>query len=135
MEYQYYLVIIGLFIMVYLAFFAGRSLGKRYMFEVMNSVIEKERKDAVNKSRAVLKGHITEQLSPFMKDFPVRASECRFLGAPTDFICFTGLDEQNVTEIVFIEVKSGNARMNKTERSIADTIRNKRVKFIEYRQN
>lgn len=129
------LIIIALLIMIILSFIAGKSLGKRIMFEIMQSVIEKEKKAAINKSRAVLKGQFTEQLSPFGDDFPVKASECRFLGAPIDFICFTGLDDRHVEEIVFVEVKSGNAKMNSTEKSIKEAVLKKKIKFVEYRLN
>jgi len=135
MEINFILIIVALLIMVVLAFLAGKALGKRIMFEVMQVVMEKEKKAAVNRSRSVLKGHFSEQLSPFGDDFPVKASECRFLGAPIDFICFTGLDERQVDEIVFIEVKSGNAKMNATERSIMEAVKNKKVRFVEYKLN
>lgn len=133
MEVTTIVIILGLFVMIILAFYAGKALGKRIMFEVMEKVIEKERKDAVSKSRAVLKGQFSEHLSPFDKDFPVKPSEARFLGAPVDFIAFTGLDERDVEEIVFIEVKSGNSRLNPTEKSIKEAIKNKKVRFEEYR--
>ena len=119
--------------MVFLAFLAGKALGKRLMFDVMQSIIEKEKKEAIEKSRHILKGQFNEHLSPFMKDFPVKASECRFLGAPIDFICFKGLDEKNVEEIIFVEVKSGKSNLNKTEKSIKDVITNKKISFEEYR--
>ncbi len=127
------ILIIAFTILVFLAFLSGRALGRRHMFEIMQVVVEKEKKAAVEKSRHVLKGQFNEHLSPFMEDFPVRASECRFLGAPIDFICFNGLDEKNVTEITFIEVKSGKSSLNKTEKSIKEAILNKKVKFVEYR--
>jgi predicted Holliday junction resolvase-like endonuclease len=127
------IVIIGFTIMVFLAFFAGRSLGRRHMFDVMQTVVEEEKKKALDKSRHILKGQFNEHLSPFMKDFPVKASECRFLGAPIDFICFKGLDEKNVEEIIFIEIKSGKAGLNQTEKSIKKTVLEKKVSFIEYR--
>lgn len=120
-------------VLVFLAFFAGKALGKRYMFDVMQHVVEEEKKKAIEKSRHVLKGQFNEHLSPFMDNFPVKASECRFLGAPIDFICFSGLDEKNVEEVVFIEVKSGKAQMNQTERSIKKAIENKNVRFETYR--
>ena len=126
-------IILSLLVLVILSFFAGKALGKRIMFEVMEQIIEKERADAIKKSRAVLKGQFSEQLSPFESDFPVKPSEARFLGAPIDFVAFSGLDEKDVSEIVFIEVKTGNARLNQTEKSIKDAIRNKRVRFEEYR--
>ena len=107
MESTFIILILALFVMVIIAFFLGKSLGKRYMFEVMSSIMEKEKKSAVEKSRSVLKGQFSEQLSPFSADFPIKASEARFLGAPIDFIGFRGLDEKNVTEVVFIEVKTG----------------------------
>ena len=133
MELAIVMIILGLFIMVILSFYAGKALGKRLMYEVMERVIEKERKDAINKSRAILKGQFSEHLSPFDKDFPVKPSEARFLGAPVDFVAFTGLDEREVSEIVFIEVKTGQAKLNPTEKSIKEAIKNKRVRFEEYR--
>jgi len=133
MELLTVILILALFVMIILAFFMGKALGKRLMFDVMEQVVEKERADAVAKSRAILKGQFSEQLSPFNKDFPIKASEARFLGAPIDFVGFRGLDEKNVEEIVFIEVKTGNARLNPTERSIRDAIKNKKVRFEEYR--
>ena len=39
------------------------------------------------------------------------------------------------SHIVFVEVKSGNAKMNSTEKSIKDAVVNKRVRFVEYRLN
>lgn len=105
------------------------------MYEVMSQVIDNERKDAVNRSRSVLKGQFSEQLSPFEEDFPAKPSECKFLGAPVDFIAFTGLDEKYVEEIVFIEIKTGNAKLNATEKSIKDAIKNKRIRFEEYRMD
>ena len=127
------IIIIALLVMVFLAYYAGKALGKRYMFDVMQSVMENEKKKAMDKSRSILKGQFSEQMSPFAKDFPVKVSECRFLGAPIDFIAFSGLDEKNVEEIVFIEIKSGNSKLNDTEKSIKKAIENKRVRFEEYR--
>ncbi len=131
---QYILIlIIALFILVILSFFAGKSLGKRYMFEVMHTVMEKEKKEAIEKSRSIIKGQFSEHLSPFNADFPAKPSECKFFGAPIDFIAFCGLDEKNVTHIKFIEIKTGKANMNQTEKSIKTAIENKNVSFETYR--
>ncbi len=127
------LLLLSLIIFIFIAFFFGKAIGKRYMFEVMQAVMEKEKKASLDKSRAVLKGQFNEHLSPFGEDFPVRASECRFMGAPLDFICFKGLDEKNVSEIVFVEVKSGKSQLNQTERSIKKAVENKKVSFETYR--
>ncbi len=135
MELTYFILILILIIMIFLAFYSGKALGKRYMFEVMGQMIEKERKDAINQSRAILKGQFSEHLSPFAKDFPVKASECRFFGAPIDFIAFKGLDEKEVTEIIFIDIKTGNSKLNQTQKSIKETIKNKKIRFIEYRMD
>lgn len=133
MEFIYIAIILCLFILSIIAFFAGKALGKRYMFEVMQKVIEEERKDAIKKSRSVLTGQFSEQIAPFLPNFPVNASECRFIGKPVDFIAFKGLDEKNIEEVIFIEVKSGNSKMNQTERSLKTAIEEKKVRFLEYR--
>jgi predicted Holliday junction resolvase-like endonuclease len=133
MEIYFYLIIFLLLVLIIFSFYAGRALGKRYMFELMQTVIDNEKKKAVEKSRSVLKGQFSEQLSPFNKDFPVKASEARFLGAPIDFIAFKGLDEKKVEEIVLIEVKSGKSKLNEVEKSIKEAVKNKKIRFEEYR--
>lgn len=132
-DYLLIILLLAISVMIFLSFFAGRALGRRHMFDVMQTVVEEEKKKALEKSRHILKGQFNEHLSPFMEDFPVRASECRFMGAPIDFICFKGLDEKNVEEIVFIEIKSGKAGLNQTEKSIKQAVLNKKVSFVEYR--
>ncbi len=124
---------LSLFIMVILAYFAGKAVGKRIMYEAAQAMLEKERKDAVKKSRSVLTGQFSEQIAPYLPDFPVDPSECKFLGAPIDFVCFRGLNEREIEEIVFVEVKSQNARMTGTEKSIREAVENGRVRFEEYR--
>ena len=91
------------------------------------------RKEAVMKSRSVLAGMFSEQLAPYLPNFNFKPTEVRFLGKPVDFIVFKGLDDKNVEEIVFVEVKSGKSQMNKTEKSLKDAIRKKKVRFEEYR--
>ena len=130
MEILYILIIIFTAIIF---FYIGKFITKKKDDLKIFNLVKDERKKAIEKSRHILKGQFNEHLSPFKKDFPVRASECRFLGAPIDFICFSGIDEKNVEEIIFIEVKSGNSKLNQNEKSIKKTIENKKVRFIEYR--
>ena len=50
-----------------------------------------------------------------------------------DFIVFKGSDEKNIEEVVFVEVKSGKSQLNKVEKSLKEAIKNKKVKWEEYR--
>ena len=83
------------------------------------------------KSRSILGGLFSEQVAPFLDIFPVdlKASEARFIGKPVDFIVFKGLDEQNITEVVFVEVKSGKSQLTTNERSLEKAIKEKHVDF------
>lgn len=87
------------------------------------------------KSRSVLGGLISEQVAPFLSDFPkdLKASEARFIGKPIDFIIFKGMDEQDISEVVFVEIKSGNSQLNTNQRKLRDAINEKRVRWHEYR--
>lgn len=91
------------------------------------------RKDAILKSRAVLGGQFSEQLAPYLPNFEYLPTECRFIGKPIDFIVFKGMDEKKIDEVVFVEVKSGNAKLTSHEKNLKETIENKRVKWVEYR--
>ena len=42
------------------------------------------------------------------------------------------MDAQHIEEVIFVEVKSGSARLNHNEHSLKDAIENKRVRWHEY---
>ena len=86
-------------------------------------------------SRSILGGVFSEQVAPFLPDFPkdLKASEARFIGKPVDFLIFKGMDDQQINEVVFVEIKSGNSQLSTNERSLRDAIQEKRVRWHEYR--
>lgn len=122
-------VIVLAMIFIIFAYILGRSTGKRFMFEVMTDVMEKEKKKSLNQSRAVIKGQIYEQFAPFNNQFPVNPSECSFLGKPIDFVCFKGLDNREIEEIIFIDIKTGNSQLSKMQKSLKKAVDEKRVRF------
>jgi predicted Holliday junction resolvase-like endonuclease len=91
------------------------------------------REEAIAKSRQVLTGQFSEQLAPYFPDFKYSPTEVRFLGKPIDFIVFRGMDEKNIGEVVFVEVKSGKSKINRHERNLKETIESGRVRWEEYR--
>ena len=124
-----FLVIIVGVIAVALGYFIGKTVAGSEWKEKIRG----EREDAIKKSRAVLGGQFSEQLAPFLPDFPYNPTEARFIGKPVDFLVFRGMDEKSVSEVVFVEVKSGKARMNPVERSVRECIEAKKVSWKEYR--
>ena len=116
-----------------MGYFLGNKIATIKRDNYWENEIPLHRKDAIMKSRAVLSGQFSEQLAPYLPDFPFKPTEVRFLGKPVDFIAFKGLDDKNVEEVVFVEVKSGKAGMNQTEKSLKETIKKKKVRFEEYR--
>lgn len=80
------------------------------------------RADAIERSQAVVKGKVAEQLVPFTEAFMYNPRDARFLGAPVDFIVFEGMTEGSVDRIVFIEIKTGRSGLSKRERQIRETI-------------
>lgn len=95
--------------------------------------IDLHRQDAIARSRAVLAGQFSEQLAPYLPDFPFNPSECKFIGKPVDFIVFHGLDEKNVTGVSFVEVKSGKSKLSGTEKSVKSAIEEGKVRWVDYR--
>ncbi|MCS7298949.1 MAG: Holliday junction resolvase-like protein [Spirochaetia bacterium] len=115
---------------VVLGYFIARIVFNREL----DKIIREERKSALSSSRSVLKGKITEQLLPLMPFFNYNLSDARFIGSPIDYIVFDGYSDLNVVqdeikEIVFIEVKSGNSPLSVTESAIKRAVDEKRVRF------
>lgn len=79
------------------------------------------------KSSEVRVGMITEQIAPFLADYPLSPSTARFIGDPIDFVHF---DDDKVT---FVEVKSGKSQLSKRQREIRDLVKQGKVEFVIYR--
>ena len=57
------------------------------------------------------------------------------MGKPIDFLIFNGMDKQNISEVVFVEIKTGNSQLSSNERSLRDAIEAKRVRWHEHHVN
>lgn len=115
------------------AYYFGYRSGSFRRDTFWQGELPKHREDAIARSRSVLGGQFSEQLAPFLPNFDNLPTECRFIGKPIDFLVFKGMDEKNISEVVFVEVKSGNAKTSPVEKSLKDTIEKKRVRWEEYR--
>ena len=90
-------------------------------------------KTRLKQSRAVLGGLVSEQIAPMLPDFPFDPGDCRFVGKPIDFIVFKGMNEQNISEVIFLEVKSGTAkRINAQEKMLRDAVQAGRVRWVQF---
>lgn len=91
------------------------------------------RKDSVAKSRVSQLGKTLEKLAPMFPGFGHHPYDVRPIFDPIDFVVFDGYFNQQVTDITFVEFKTGDSRMSDIQKSIRDTIKRKRVHFEERR--
>lgn len=99
------------------------------------------RQSALNTSRSVLRGHITELFAPYLSEFPIEnvvASDFRFFGNPVDFVLFHNMsnvrDNKSKEDIVvyFIDIKTGKSRLTPVQNRIKKAIENKQVEWITF---
>ena len=121
-------IIIVILIVAILAYYLGKIVRDMYW----ESQIEAIRQDAIKRSRAVLGGQFSEQLAPYLPDFPFSPTECRFIGKPVDFIVFKGMDGKAIEEVVFVEVKSGKSVLSPQEKALREAVKSGRVLWYEY---
>lgn len=120
-------------ILIFVVAFVAYKIGKYFGSKVTGEEIKAQREDAIKRSRAVLTGQFSEQLAPYLPDFSFSPSECRFIGKPIDLVAFVGSDDRHITEVVFIEVKSGSSQLSSVERTLRNAIQEKKVRWVEYR--
>ncbi len=80
------------------------------------------RQDAIERSRAVIVGKVTEHLVPHMPVFPYNPKDARFIGSPIDLIVFDGADEGMVRDVIFLEIKTGSSTLSPRQKQIKDAI-------------
>lgn len=133
MDFILLIVVIVFLIGIVIAYLLGHWIGSFKRDKAWEAEIPSHRKEAILQSRAVLSGQFSEQLAPFLPDFEFNPTECRFIGKPIDFLVFKGMDKREIDEIVFVEVKSGNSKINSIQRKIKEAVQSKKVKWEEYR--
>ena len=111
----------------------GYLIGKLKTEHDLEGKISEIREEAIKRSRAVLGGQFSEQLAPYLPDFPFSPTEARFIGKPIDLIVFKGMDAKNIEEVIFVEVKSGSAKLSPHERKLKDAVEAGKVRWVEYR--
>lgn len=88
------------------------------------------RRDAIGKSEAVIKGKVTEHLTPYFPQFPYNPRDARFLGTPVDLLVFEGLSSGSVERITFIEVKTGRTgALSMREKQVRECVEKGRVQY------
>ncbi|MBI2101122.1 hypothetical protein HYT53_00755 [Candidatus Woesearchaeota archaeon] len=128
-----FIEIIGIIALLILALFIGYLIGKYLTQKKLEEKIPDIREDAIRHSRAVLSGQFSEQIAPYLPDFPFKPTEARFIGKPIDFVVFKGMDGKKIDEVVFVEVKSGQSVLNKVEKTLKEAVQNKNVSWHEYK--
>lgn len=79
------------------------------------------------KSSEVRLGKIGENLAPFLRDWPWDPKRFRFLGNPVDGIQF------NNDEIVFVEMKTGGAKLSRSQKTFRDLVKDNKVSFVTFK--
>ena len=125
--------LLGVIVLTLTVLYIGYLIGKFTAQYQLKDRIPEIRESAIKQSRAVLSGQFSEQIAPYLPDFPFKPTEARFIGKPIDFIVFKGMDEKNIDEIVFVEVKSGQSQLSKVEKTLKSAVENKKILWREYK--
>ena len=111
------------------------SLFAEWKATTLAEAIKQNRVDAVDTSRAVLKGKIAEQMAPMLPHFlsTYNPADARFIGSPIDYLIFKnmslGKDSDDSIEIILLDVKTGNAGLTPLQKKIQTAVNDKRVSF------
>jgi len=92
------------------------------------------RSQALNRSRAVLKGKIGEQMAPLLPEFRYNPADARFIGSPVDYVIFDGYSEAlqgqgRIERIVLLDVKTGRAKLSPIEKKVEEAVTSGRVEW------
>jgi predicted Holliday junction resolvase-like endonuclease len=94
------------------------------------------RRHSTQRSRAVLKGKMAEQMAPLLPGFPYWPADARFLGDPVDYLVFDGYSackdnhaSGDDLDVVILDIKQGKSVLTREQRQIARAIEEGRVRF------
>lgn len=95
--------------------------------------LKNERESSIKKSKSVILWEVYEKVLPFLPNFPYKPRDMTFVGKWIDYIVFDWLNEWELKNIIFLEVKSWISSLNKNEKMIRDVVREWKIEYKEYR--
>lgn len=82
-------------------------------------------------AQAVNIGKIVEKILPSFPSFSYSTGDCRALFEPIDYLIFSGLSARaKIDALLFVDVKSGRARLNEAQKKIKERVEAGAVKLI-----
>ena len=85
-------------------------------------------------AKATNLGKQLERLAPTLDGFTFNKNDCRSMFDPIDYVIFEGLSEkQKVDKIVFVDIKTGGARLSPKQKKIKQVVEDKKVRFQTYK--
>jgi len=133
MEFIIIIFLLVLLVGIVTSYFVGKRIGKFNRDKYWEKELPNQRRQAIIQSRAILGGQFSEQLAPYLPGFDYLPTECKFIGKPIDFLVFRGIDNKEIEEVVFVEIKSGKSKISPQEKTLKKVIEDKRVRWMEYR--
>ena len=98
---------------------------------------QKIRKETLKKSERVARGFTVENFAPYLQE-KYSPTDFRHLGDPVDYIVYDGLTDvhqgvsDEIKEVILLDIKTGQSRLNKAQRRIRDAVDSGKVSFQVY---
>ncbi|MEW6229674.1 MAG: Holliday junction resolvase-like protein [Bacillota bacterium] len=119
---------------------AAEKLFKERQADIRERALELKAREAsigmVSKSvaKSTNIGLILERLAPALRSFRFLRNDCRSLFDPLDYVIFEGLSlKRIVSKILFIDIKTGAARLKARQKEIKTVISAKRLSWHVYK--
>lgn len=100
---------------------------KRHILELRRSLTA----GFTEKSVQVKLGKTVEKVVSFLPGFPYDPHECRGIFDPIDYVVFEGLGRGSVSQIDFLDVKTGGSRLSTVQRAVRDAVEDGKVSVKE----
>jgi len=72
-------------------------------------------------------GKIIEKVLPAYKKFNMPLADCSFLAEPIDMVVFEGACKNYIDHITFLDIKTGDSKLNKHQRQVRDAVKDQKV--------
>lgn len=104
-----------------------------------DTLVKQSVKRSLDTQRSVIKGKIAEEMFPLLMNlfYGYKLADFKFMGGdPIDYIIFEGLSENQIKSIIFVDVKTGNAKLTERQeviKFIVNSCNSPYIKWITFR--